>query len=184
LKTRKQNRAATPRQKKIFGQTGEKVTKRRGGGETKEMEMSSLVNNLAGSYSGPAGSTPISDDTDTGSMLQASGHKVRSFRLDDDTVHSTTSGAEDVVAALTGGAGRAVAPKVEGKAAEDAKKSRGSLFSKIGGTVAHNPLQKIMQSGSASSSRVSQPQKDGRGMTAQGLHDERNMSAEELHLML
>ena len=183
LKTRKQTRAATPRQKKIFGQTGEKVTKRRGGGETKEMEMSSLANNSAGSYSGPAGRTPISDDTDTGSMLQASGHKVQSFRLDDDTVHGTTSGAEDVVSALKGGAGRAVSPKVEGKA-EDVKKSRQSIFSKIGGTVAHNPLRKIMQSGSASSSRVSQPQKDGRGMTAQGLHGEQNMSAEDAFTIL
>ena len=57
LKTRKQTRAATPRQKKIFGQTGEKVTKRGGGGETKEMEMSTAI---------------------TGSML-----KPRSFRIDD-----------------------------------------------------------------------------------------------------
>ena len=181
LKSRKQVRAATPRQKKLFEQTGEKVTKRKGGGEAKEMEMSSLVNNSAGSSAGPAG---ITASTDTGSMLQHSGYKPESFRLDDDSVGGTMGGAEDVVAALTGGAGgRAVAPNVEGKA-EDAKKSRGSFFSKLGGTVAHNPLQKIMQSGSASSRRVNRPQIDGRNMTAQEVHDERNMSTEELHLML
>ena len=52
---------------------------------------------------------------------QGSTRNVRSKRLEKPTVDGAAGGAEDVVAALT---------------------SKGSFFSKLGGTVAHNPLHK------------------------------------------